>query len=72
MSHVTVELMEVAGGSLRVQLTTDHALGHLEREAFERIVGACQDYATCHPCLDCDDIDEAMAELGGEENICAG
>jgi hypothetical protein len=72
MSHVTVELLEVEGGSLRLQLTTDHALGHREREAFDRIVDACKTYATCHPSSECDDIDEALAELGGEENICAG
>jgi hypothetical protein len=72
MSHVTVEVLDVDGGSLRIQLTTDHALGHRERAAFERIVDACQDYASCHPWSTCDDIDEALAELGGEENICAG
>jgi hypothetical protein len=72
MSHVTVELLEVEGGALRVQLTTDHPLGHREREAFERIVDACRDYERCHPSALCDDIDDAIAELGGEENICAG
>jgi hypothetical protein len=67
-----VELLDVAGGSLRIQLTTDHPIGHRERAAFERIVDACQDYARGHPWSACDDIDEALAELGGEENICAG
>ena len=72
MSHVTVELLDVDGGCLRIQLTTDHALGHRERAAFERIVDACQDYSRTHQSSAYDDMDEALAELGGEENICAG
>ena len=72
MSHVTVERLTVAGGSLRVELTTDHALGHRERVSLERIIDACQDYARLHPSPPHDDIDDAIAELGGEENICAG
>ena len=72
MSHVTVEHLEVAGGSLRVELTTDHALGHRELASLERIVDACENYARRHPSLLHDDIDDAITELGGEENICAG
>jgi hypothetical protein len=72
MSHVTVECIEVAGGSLRIELTTDHALGHLERASLDRIVDACQHYAEHHPSMMRDDIDDAILELGGEENICAG
>ena len=72
MSHVTVERLQVAGGSLRIELTTDHALNHLERASFERIVDTCQDYARHHPSANDDEMDDAIAELGGEENITAG
>jgi hypothetical protein len=72
MSHLTVEVLEVAGGSLRIQLTTDHALARPERASFEQIVDACVDYAQHHPSELRDEFDVAIAELGGEENICAG
>jgi hypothetical protein len=47
-------------------------LGHLERASLDRIVDACQHYAEHHPSMMRDDIDDAIIELGGEENICAG
>jgi hypothetical protein len=72
MSHVTVERLEVGGGALRVQLTTDHVLGGRERASFARIVDASRDYAQHHPSAIHDEMDDAVTELGGEENICAG
>jgi hypothetical protein len=70
--HVEVGLVEVAGGQLRVQLTTDHPLAHHERVSLERIVEACEEYGRLHPSALHDDTDDAIAALGGEENICAG
>jgi hypothetical protein len=43
------------------------------REALERIAASFSDYAAeLHPELTGDPFDDAIALLGGEENICAG
>jgi hypothetical protein len=70
---ITQQRYRVAGGSLRVSLETDHPLSPREREALERITRSCgRCTAELHADGPEDEFDEAIAILGGEENICAG
>ena len=76
----TQQHYEVPGGTLKVVLTTDHALTAVEREDLDHIADACAafqaresarrpDARVVAPALD---IDEAIWELGGEQGITAG
>jgi hypothetical protein len=76
----TQQHYEVPGGTLKVVLTTDHALSAVEREELDHIADACAafqaregarppDAGVAAPALD---IDEAIWELGGEQGIMAG
>ena len=76
----TQQHYEVPGGTLKVVLTTDHALSAVEREDLDHIADACAafqaregarrpDAGAAAPALE---IDEAIWELGGEQDIIAG
>jgi hypothetical protein len=76
----TQQHYEVPGGTLKVVLTTDHALTAVEREDLDHIADACAafqaregarrpDAGVVAPALE---IDEAIWELGGEQGIMAG
>jgi hypothetical protein len=79
----TQQHYEVPGGTLKVVLTTDHALTAVERSDLDHIADACaafQDHehtrhaepaaaAAAGPALE---VDEAIWELGGELEITAG
>jgi len=82
MHHLTTQQhYDVPGGTLRVILTTDHALSPVERDDLDHIADACAVFqaherdghagrdAAAGPA---DDIDEAIWELGGEQGITAG
>ena len=76
----TQQHYEVPGGTLKVVLTTDHALTAVEREELDHIAAACAAFqardAWRHPesraAAPALDIDEAIWELGGEQGISAG
>jgi hypothetical protein len=82
MTNLTTQQhYEVPGGTLKVVLTTDHALGSVERADLDQIAAACAAFQaherTGHadpatgltPALE---VDEAIWELGGEQDISAG
>jgi hypothetical protein len=77
----TQQHYEVPGGTLKVVLTTDHALTPVERADLDGIAAACAAFqahersghpdpgAAVVPALE---VDEAIWELGGEQGISAG
>jgi hypothetical protein len=77
----TQQHYEVPGGTLKVVLTTDHALTELERADLDHIADACAAFqahehsrhpdpgASAAPALE---VDEAIWELGGDQGITAG
>lgn len=69
---VTKRSYQVSGGSLTLELDTDHPLDASELEALERIAIACRQYSAEAPRRFAEPFDLAIEELGGEENICAG
>ena len=77
----TQQRYEVPGGTLRVILETDHPLSASERHEFDTIATACEAFqahnrpAQVAPAVGLDparDVDAAIWELGGEEEILAG
>jgi hypothetical protein len=77
----TQQRYEVPGGTLRVILETDHPLSAAERHELDQIADACEAFqahkraARPAPAVEADparDVDEAIWELGGEEEILAG
>jgi hypothetical protein len=82
MNHLTTQQhYEVPGGTLRVILTTDHALSAAERMELDQIADACQSFGAQGravrpaPALAADpaaEVDEAIWELGGDQEIMAG
>jgi hypothetical protein len=77
----TQQRYEVPGGTLRVILETDHPLSAAERHELDHIANACEAFqahrraARSEPLVEADparDVDEAIWELGGEEEILAG
>jgi hypothetical protein len=79
MTHLTTQQhYDVPGGTLKVILTTDHALSAAEREDLDQIAGACQAFQAHEragrpaPAGVAAEIDEALWELGGEQAITAG
>jgi hypothetical protein len=80
-SLTTQQHYEVPGGTLKVVLTTDHALTAVERADLDGIAAACAAFqahegaghpepaGAAGPALE---IDEAIWELGGEQGITAG
>jgi hypothetical protein len=80
MTNLTTQQhYEVPGGTLKVVLTTDHALSVVERADLDHIADACAAFqarsrhtepaAAVAPALE---VDEAIWELGGEQGITAG
>jgi hypothetical protein len=80
MTNLTTQQhYEVPGGTLKVVLTTDHALSVVERADLDHIADACAAFqarsrhpeptAAVTPALE---VDEAIWELGGELEITAG
>jgi hypothetical protein len=74
MSHTAERCYDVDGGVLKVSLKTDHSLTDREYEALDRVA---ESYLGCFEKLartrrERDENDEAIYELGGEENITAG
>jgi hypothetical protein len=74
----TQQHYEVPGGTLKVVLTTDHALSAVERADLDHIADACAAFR-CHERSRHPDgaaraleVDEAIWELGGEQGITAG
>ena len=71
--YTTERCYDVTGGTLKLVLQTDHPLTQRELEALVRVA---ESYLGCFEKLRSeprtDDEDEAIWELGGEENICAG
>jgi hypothetical protein len=83
MTNLTTQQhYDVPGGTLKVILTTDHALSAHEREELDHIAAVCQafqEHQRSHPMHEAvrdgaaaAELDEAMWELGGEEGISAG
>jgi hypothetical protein len=83
MSNLTTQQhYEVPGGTLKVILTTDHVLTAIERDELDHIADACltfQEHRASgprHPVAIGRDpaleVDEAIWELGGDEEISAG
>jgi hypothetical protein len=76
----TQQHYEVPGGTLKVVLTTDHALTAVEREDLDHIADACTAFqardawrhAESRAAAPALEIDEAIWELGGEQAISAG
>ncbi len=78
----TQQHYEMPGGTLKVILTTDHVLTSIERDELDRIADACMTFQRLqrsgHPHagpLTVDaagEVDEAIWELGGDEDIMAG
>ena len=74
----TQQHYEVPGGTLKVVLTTDHALTAVERADLDHIAAACAAFqardAWRHPeaAAPALEVDEAIWELGGEQGITAG
>lgn len=74
MSTTTERCYEVDGGTLKVSLKTDHSLSPREADALDGIAAsylACFEKAHRQLVMG-DDVDRALWELGGVENICAG
>jgi hypothetical protein len=80
MTNLTTQQhYEVPGGTLKVILTTDHALSAAGREDFDQIADACQAFqaheqlgnvaTAADPAAE---VDEAIWELGGDQGIMAG
>jgi len=74
----TQQHYDVPGGTLKIVLTTDHALTPVERADLDHIAAACAAFqaheagrhpAAAAPALE---VDEAIWELGGEQGITAG
>ena len=82
MTNLTTQQhYEVPGGTLKVILTTDHALSAAEREELDNIADACQAFQAhdqlghVAPAALADaaaEVDEAIWELGGDQGIMAG
>jgi len=77
----TQQHYEVPGGTLKVVLTTDHALTAVERDDLDQIADACETFRaheeTGHPdpaaaSAPAGEVDEAIWELGGEQGLTAG
>jgi hypothetical protein len=78
----TQQRYEVPGGTLRVILETDHSLTPSERRELDNIADACEAFraselAGAHrapePELEAArEVDEAIWELGGDQDIMAG
>jgi len=74
----TQQHYDVPGGTLTVVLTTDHALTAVERADLDHIAAACAAFqardASRHPeaAVPALEVDEAIWELGGEQDITAG
>jgi hypothetical protein len=74
----TQQHYEVPGGTLKIVLTTDHALTSVERADLDDIAAACTAFqareAGRHPEVAAPalEVDEAIWELGGEQGITAG
>ncbi len=74
MSHTAERCYDVDGGALKVSLKTDHPLTRREYDALDKVA---ESYVRCFETVARaararDENDEAIYELGGEENICAG
>lgn len=74
MSHTAERCYEVDGGTLKVSLKTDHPLTRQEYDALDKVA---ESYVGCFEKVARrararDDDDEAIYQLGGEENISAG
>jgi hypothetical protein len=72
--HTADRCYELDGGRLKVSLSMDHAITAHEYEALDEVAAS---YFECFekvsPAAPAgDENDEAIYELGGEENICAG
>jgi hypothetical protein len=83
MRHLTTQRhYEVPGGTLKVILTTDHALSTSERVEFDRIDDACEAFRDhvarlLHPAAVAGEdpgreVDDAIWALGGDADIMAG
>jgi hypothetical protein len=83
MSNLTTQQRyAVPGGTLKVVLTTYHTLTTVEREELDRIGVACVRFQELRRAAHRDpavaggdpagDVDEAIWELGGEQEIMAG
>jgi hypothetical protein len=83
MSNLTTQQhYEVPGGTLKVILTTDHALSEAERFELDHIAEACLEFQDrrhsghLHEIIRAgaaaEEVDEALWELGGEGEISAG
>ncbi len=75
MSHTLERVYDVEDGVLKLFLTTDHPIHDREAEALDRVAEsylACLDKVRAGPARFRDEDDEAIYELGGEENITAG
>lgn len=83
MRHLTTQRhYEVPGGTLKVILTTDHALSTSERVEFDRIDEACEAFRDhvariLHPAAagaedPAGEVDDAIWALGGDADIMAG
>lgn len=83
MSNLTTQQhYEVPGGTLRVILTTDHVLSTAERHELDHIADACLEFQRHHPHAHphppvagadpAEQVDEAIWELGGDQEISAG
>jgi hypothetical protein len=82
-SLTTQQHYEMPGGTLRVILTTDHTLTSAEREELDRIAVACTRFQEVRRAIHAggsgggedvaaSEVDEAIWELGGEQDILAG
>ncbi len=74
MSYTTERCYDVEGGVLKLFLKTDHPISEREADALDRVA---ESYLACFdkikaPRRAFDEDDEAIYELGGEENITAG
>ncbi len=74
MPHTAERCYDLDGGRLKVSLSMDQPITAHEYEALDKVaasyVGCFEKVALAAPASD--EIDEAIDELGGEENICAG
>jgi hypothetical protein len=74
MSHTTERCYDIEGGRLKLVLETDHGITEREVAALDRVA---ESYLTCFekvgdPPRSFNEDDEAIYELGGEENVTAG
>ena len=67
----TQQHYDVPGGTLKIVLTTDHALTSVERADLDHIAAACAAFhlEVAAPALE---VDEAIWELGGDQDITTG